>query len=514
MPPVFSSDSSLPPPPSRSEASAVHSDLQGAVARHRYRPDRVHGESLNLPLRCSFIVDGETDIRTARVLDLSPTGFALRVEDESFQAPQGAVLSSLTLNHGETVFFSGTGRIVYQTAAPNSRIGIRALSGLLDLQQLGLRDAMAKDGLDKRLRTLQLQFERLSAAWRAAVGDLANLLLTARSFLQDLESNKAGASTPSTSVKDEILRDLARNWSPLHLEKIAELTALSREFDEEQIELGRIYAEQQLVPLYYPGSLYRRAITKPRGYAGDYKIMLIYNQHEPNGDTLYERFLDIAGKRHTLSRTVVARQKTAADEIRHALDGGASKVVSLASGPGIEIGWVLREAEPPDREVTFVLIDQDEGALAYSYDALHRELLASKWDTSRTHIQCIHLSVKQLLKPNDAQEEQIGRQALVGADMVYSMGLFDYLPSLVAQRLLMFLYRHVEPGGKLFVGNLESEPNTTWLMDFVLAWHLVWRTEADLLRLSDELEPRPSSAIVKRDSTQRCLFLRVVRPSG
>jgi extracellular factor (EF) 3-hydroxypalmitic acid methyl ester biosynthesis protein len=406
------------------------------------------------------------------------------------------------------------GRVVYQTASPNSRIGIRALSALLDLQQLGLRDVMAKDGLDKRLRTAQMQFERLGAEWRAAVGDLASLLLTARSFLHDLETYKASPSTPSISVKDEILRDLARDWSPLHLEKITDLAALSRNFDEEQTELGRIYAEQQLVPLYYPGSLYRRAITKPRGYAGDYEIMLIYNQHEPNGDTLYERFLDIAGKKHTLSRTVVARQKTAADEIRSALNSGARKIVSLASGPAIEIGWVLREAEPPDQEVTFVLIDQDEGALAYSYDALHRELVASKWDTARTHIECIHLSVKQLLKPSNPQEEQIGRQALAGADMVYSMGLFDYLPSLVAQRLLMFLYRHLEPGGELFVGNLESEPNTTWLMDFVLAWHLVWRTENDLLRLADELEPRPVSADVKRDSTQRCLFLRVVRPSG
>jgi extracellular factor (EF) 3-hydroxypalmitic acid methyl ester biosynthesis protein len=266
--------------------------------------------------------------------------------------------------------------------------------------------------------------------------------------------------------------------------------------------------------LYHPGSLYRRAITKPRGYAGDYEIMLIYNQQNPNGATLYERFLDIVGKKHTLSRTVVARQKTAADEIRRALDAGGSKIVSLASGPAIEIGWVLREAEPPDREVTFVLIDQDEAALEYSYETLHRELLASEWDTSRTNIQCIHLSVRQLLKPNSSEEDQIGRQALAGADMVYSMGLFDYLPNLIAQRLLMLLYRHLGPGGKLFIGNLETEPDTTWLMDFVLAWHLVWRTEGDMLRLADELQPEPASADVKKDSTERCLFLRVVRPSN
>jgi len=492
----------------------VHSDLHGAPTRHRYRPVRLHNESLNVPLECTFVVDDANQIRSGQVIDVSATGIALAIDDHTFQAAQGATLSALTIKHGEGIFFKGTGRIVYQTSGSSSRVGIRVLSGLLDLQELALRDALTKDGLDQRLRSVQRQFERLSPEWRAAVGDLANLLLTARSFLQGFETQSSESSTPTAAVKDEVLRDLARDWSPLHLEKISELTELSRDFDEEQVELGRIYAENQLVPLYHPGSLYRRAITKPRGYAGDYKIMLIYNQREPNGDTLYERFLDVAGKQHTLSRTVVARQKTAADEIRRALDAGASKFVSLASGPAIEVSWVLREAEPPDREVTFVLIDQDEDALAYSYETLHRELLASAWDTSRTKIECIHLSVRQLLKPDNPEEEQIGEQALAGPDMVYSMGLFDYLPDLVAQRLLMILYRRLEPGGRVFVGNLESEPNTSWLMDFVLGWHLLWRTEDDMPRLADQLRPEPASLEVERDSTGRCLFLRVARPTG
>jgi extracellular factor (EF) 3-hydroxypalmitic acid methyl ester biosynthesis protein len=514
MPRERTPTSSEPPAPSRSETSAVHSDLHGAATRHRYRPVRLHNESLNVPLTCTFQVDGEGTVREGHVIDVSATGVAVAVDDESFQVAQGATLSKLRIQHGERNFFKGSGRIVYQTGGPSARVGIRVLSGLLDLQELGLRDALTKDGLDQRLRSVQRQFERLSPEWRAAVGDLASLLLTARSFLQGFETQESDSSTPTAAVKDEVLRDLARDWSPLHLEKIRELTELSRDLDEEQVELGRIYAENQLVPLYHPGSLYRRAITKPRGYAGDYKIMLIYNQREPNGETLYERFLDVAGKQHTLSRTVVARQKTAADEIRRALDAGASKFVSLASGPAIEVSWVLREAEPPDRDVTFVLIDQDEEALAYSYDTLHRELLASAWDTSRTKIECIQLSVRQLLKPDNSEEEQIGGQALAGADMVYSMGLFDYLPDLVAQRLLMILYRRLEPGGRVFVGNLESDPNTSWLMEFVLGWHLLWRTEEGMPRLAEQLRPEPAALDVEKDSTGRCLFLRVTRPSG
>jgi len=506
--------SSQPPAPSQSETSAVHVDLRGATTRHRYRPLRLHNEGLNIPVACSFQVEGEDRVQTGHVLDLSPTGIALAVDDLNFQAAQGSMLSKLTLKHGDYTLFKGTGHIVYQTTGANRRCGVRLLSGLLDLHELSLRDALTKDGLDNRLTSVQRQFERLSPEWRGAVGDLASLLLTARGFLQGFEPEGAGSSAPAASVKDEILRDLARDWSPLHLAKIEQLSDLSKDFDEEQVELGRIYAENLLVPLYHPGSLYRQAIAKPRGYAGDYVIMLIYNQREPNGETLYERFLDVAGKKHTLSRTVVARQKTAADEIRVSLKAGASKFVSLASGPALEIGMVLREAEPPDRDITFVLIDQDEEALAYSYETLHRELLASSWDSSRTKIECLHLSVKQLLKPSNSEEEQIGRHALDGTDMVYSMGLFDYLPDLVAHRVLSVLSRHVVPGGKVFVGNLEFEPNTSWLMDFVLGWHLVWRTESSMLRLTDGLRPTPDSVQVERDPTGRCLFLRVKRPMG
>jgi extracellular factor (EF) 3-hydroxypalmitic acid methyl ester biosynthesis protein len=472
----------------------------------------VHNDSLNEPVACSFQLEDEGTVRRARVLDVSPTGVALIVEDNQFQAPQGAKLSSLTLSHGEAEVYRGTGQLVYQTTGPNPRCGIKVLSGLINLQELSLRDALTKDGLDRRLTSAQDQFAKLDPRWRAAVGDLAALLTTARGFLQGLEPQNG--SNTSDGVKDELLRDLARDWSPLHLTKIEELTDLSRDMDEEQVALGRIYAQNLLVPLYHPGSLYRQAITKPRGYAGDYEIMLIYNKREPNGETLYERFLDIVGKKHTLSRTVVARQKTAADEIRRCLDQGASKFLSLASGPALEMGMVLRESKAPNRDVTFVLVDQDEDALAYSYETLHRELLASDWDASRTKIECLHISIKQLLKPKNAEEEQIAEHALSGTDMVYSMGLFDYLPELVAQRLISVLYKRVAPGGQVFVGNLEFEPNTTWLMDFVLGWHLVWRTDSEMLRLAAELTPSPASVNVDRDPTGRCIFLRVERPTG
>ncbi len=513
MPPTHERNSSAQAP-SKSESSAVHVDLHGAPAQHRFRPSRLEAKSLYLPVSCRFSTEDGQQVHHGDVIDLSPTGFAVSIDDRGFQTLPGAMLSGLSIKYGETTFFEGTGQVVYQVGGTEPRCGVRVLSGVLDLPDLTLRDSLTKDGLDHRLRSAAHQFDDLPSEWRSAVGDLASLLLTVKAFLLNLDASGTAEGSPKAAVSDAILRDLAEEWSPTHLSQVEELTRLSTGLSEEQIELGRVYAQNLLVHLYYPGSLYRQAITKPRGYAGDYEIMLIYNKHEPNGETSYERFMDIAGKMHTLSQTVVARQRTVAEEIKEALSTGASRFVSLACGPAIELGFVFDEALPPDRDVTFVLIDQDEDALAYCHETLHRQLMNSDWDPSRTKIECLHLSVRQLLKPKNSKEERIGEHALSGADMLYSMGLFDYLPELVARRLLMQLYKQVRPGGEVFVGNLVSEPNTTWLMDFVLGWHLLWRNEDDMIRIADGLKPSPAAVSVKHDPTKRCLFLRVARPSS
>jgi hypothetical protein len=91
------------------------------------------------------------------------------------------------------------------------------------------------------------------------------------------------------------------------------------------------------------------------------------------------------------------------------------------------------------------------------------------------------------------------------------MGLYDYLPDPVAASLTRLLYSRLRPAGRLLVGNLVETPDTTWLMEYVLGWSLVYRTEDTLLHLADGLTPPPSQRGITRDATGRCLFLDVER---
>jgi SAM-dependent methyltransferase len=188
---------------------------------------------------------------------------------------------------------------------------------------------------------------------------------------------------------------------------------------------------------------------------------------------------------------------------------GPKKVVSIACGPALEIQQFVREMEPTP--IRFVLVDQDEAALAYANDKITAAMLGNSRLRDEVEVEYLHLSVRQLMKPET--EGLLSSIARVrGANLIYSAGLFDYLPDSVAQKLLMKLYELLGIGGRLFVGNLRETPDTTWLLDYVLNWPLVYRTRESMESLASVLSPTPRTIRIAFDGTERCLFWDVERP--
>lgn len=495
-------------PPRSGVRGAVHADLEGAPNLHRYRPTRFHSKSLSSPIECSFLVEGESGRVTASVIDVSATGLAVEPPEAGERYTRGTNLKELVVtDRGETLF-KGEGTIVYQTP---ERIGIRT-SAFIDLHSVQVREALEGRGLLQNLNLLRSQFDILPAHWRADVSDLANLLQSVRAVLDELEQEASGSRLGDPSSQQRFLRDILEEWSDLHLAKLRELYHLSKELDERQIQLGRAYAETLLTPLYLHGALYNRATTKPRGYAGDYLTMLLFNQEIPQGNTLFEKFVDLASKRHSLSTTALTRQMDVTEKVLERVQHGGRKIVSLASGPATELGNVIDRLGKDVYGIEFVLIDQDEEALAFSHEFLLRRCLDRGLATSQICIDCIHFSVRQILKPRTDEETAILDNVLKGADLIYSVGLMDYLPDPVASRLIAALYQLLGDGGQLYIGNLVEAEDSTWLMDFVLAWHLVWRNPEGMRTLANGIEPNPKLIDVRTDATEKCLFLEIHAP--
>ena len=68
-------------------------------------------------------------------------------------------------------------------------------------------------------------------------------------------------------------------------------------------------------------------------------------------------------------------------------------------------------------------------------------------------------------------------------DLAYSIGLVDYFDDAFVVRLLDYVYDRLRPGGRVILGNFHPDNPTRAMMDHVLDWKLVHRSEADMNRL-------------------------------
>ena len=495
--------SSAPPP--------RHEDFAGASGNAvRFRPARLVASELPVPLTCRFRCEG-APVGPIPVLDLATTGFAASAAGDLALAP-GSTLDSLEILVDGRPIWTGEAVVVHETM---DRIGARFTSGVVDLRHVRVGAT-----LDGRLSSLRTQRARLPAEWRAAVSDLCLLLESARLEVDEFERVVPNDPLHRAEEEAELFGRLRARWGSAYYEAVAALHAQSKLLDEQSIQLAHGYASSALMPILIACPLHRRAYEKPLGYAGDYRMMELYFARDLVGETLFGRFLHTIAQGYSLGRAVIAREALMRDAVRAAAASpglGPVRVLSVAAGPALELRRFLREGAPLGRSLQLVLLDQDEGALEIAYRRLQRILvegLRGEASGPSVTVECLHFSVKQLLTPRTLEEVEVFEGVLANLDLIYTAGLYDYLPEPVAKRLTRLLYSRLRPGGRLLMGNLMETPDSTWIMEYVLGWHLLYRTEESMLRLAEGLSPAPERVAVVHDATGRSLFLDVVNAGG
>jgi extracellular factor (EF) 3-hydroxypalmitic acid methyl ester biosynthesis protein len=106
-----------------------------------------------------------------------------------------------------------------------------------------------------------------------------------------------------------------------------------------------------------------------------------------------------------------------------------------------------------------------------------------------TVLHTIRKSVQQVLK--DAGKPS----AAPKYDMIYCAGLFDYLTDQVCRRLMNYFFDLLAPGGLLIATNVSApNPSINW-MEYVLDWHLVYRTAAQFRNVAPDRAPADSVSV-------------------
>lgn len=239
-----------------------------------------------------------------------------------------------------------------------------------------------------------------------------------------------------------------------------------------------------------------RAFEKPRGYAGDAVMMdMIYfqdlNRH-PN------HYIDSISNEIFMFTTNAPSAKAVRNR-RYVAANLIDKVAGQTDSPRIfaVAAGHLREFEisciaQMRKFSAFFAMDQDAESL--------REIEQSY---GHLGVQCVNSSIRGLLT---------NRIDLSDFDLVYALGLYDYLEQRLAQRLTSNLFSRLRSGGKLLLANFIPEIQTVGYMESFMEWNLIYRTESMMENLLTEIKQEQIGGIsLFLDDQNNIAFLEVAK---
>ena len=232
-----------------------------------------------------------------------------------------------------------------------------------------------------------------------------------------------------------------------------------------------------------------RAASKPRGYAGDAVMMdYIYSGRPPEATSALGAAVFDATTCAGMGLSVRYRRQLLKSLIDDTVvSHEAPRLLSVASGHCRELEGSLAESAHFQGE--FVALDQDALSCA---------------EVARVHaahrVTVVNQGVRELASGH------LG-DTLGHFDLIYSAGLYDYLPDGLARHLTRRLLAMLRPGGRLLVANFVPGGSGRGYMELFMDWTLVLRNEAAMRTLADSVGA--GSAVTFHDPHRNVVYMEM-----
>jgi extracellular factor (EF) 3-hydroxypalmitic acid methyl ester biosynthesis protein len=200
--------------------------------------------------------------------------------------------------------------------------------------------------------------------------------------------------------------------------------------------------------------------VKPYGYAGDFMLIEKIYQYVVNPDPRYKNW-DIFFHNQPAAKAVRNRKKFFIRTLTSLVgEKKNARVLILGSGPATDVFEFLSASGRKD--ITFDLVDLDQNAIDYS------------------------------MKKNEIFKDQITFNRVNALrytpfkfyDLIWTAGLFDYFKDKHFAYLIRKYYNNLSEDGRLIIGNFNTKNPTKNMMEKVIEWVLILRSESDLFRIA------------------------------
>lgn len=215
-----------------------------------------------------------------------------------------------------------------------------------------------------------------------------------------------------------------------------------------------------------------RARAKPRGYPGDFEILEgIYN-HQTKTNNGIGKVLDEYFLQTELAKAVTGRMNYCRKALGRWLSSqiiSEPDILNIACGPCRE----LRELDINCKERPFRYhgLDNDQAALDYAFEK------STNSGISRENLKFTKQNVLRLINP------EYNIRNLGYYDLIYSVGLYDYLPDELLIRILKGTLVLLKETGEYLVAFKDSDKYDKTEYQWHVDWHFFQRTEQDCSQL-------------------------------
>jgi len=349
--------------------------------------------------------------------------------------------------------------------------------------------------------------ENLKPEFKAYVADLKYDLEVYKTLFDDLDAKYCHEPDEvKSAVQNAIIKTEGPRYFQFFNHKLKKLEHLVENLNREEHQRYGFYFRKQLWDFILCGPFGAQSALKPRGYAGDSELMRMIYLNNHQGDSTFSKLMHKHAVEAPSAQSVRNRIELIAQKITDSQRASRIpapnkfKVMSVGCGPALELHNIIKTSKDCDR-FKFALFDQDSDALSEASDVVRgikkRLNRSPKVEFIQGSVRTMLFSRKISLKWGQFH-------------FIYSMGLFDYLTSRVARAVLDRLYRLLEPGGELIIGNFHVSNPSKYYMEYWVDWVLFHRTEEEFRSMLGGIAPENASIL--SDGTGCQMFLHIKKP--
>ncbi len=267
--------------------------------------------------------------------------------------------------------------------------------------------------------------------------------------------------------------------------------------DKDMIREARIRFRERTTAILSESYCISRTRTWPQGYQGDYKTLEAAYRNMPLSQGI-GYYLDLYILHLPLAYAVRNRIKKLSEILRRELiERQQPSMLNIACGSCRELMEIAPEII--DSKAIITCIDNDNDALAFAQDRLSYAGVIDQ----------VELRQYNALRMFD---DGMNLMEFGPQDIIYSVGLFDYLPDDFLVKLLKALHNLLHPKGKLIAAFKDAERYRSQDYHWIIDWDgFRQRKESDFLRILGQAGIPDSSLSITREDTGIMVFYIAVK---